>query len=184
MTITLGETEKRAHFESTGEEKKAVSCSYSASSAPREVQHPIWMSAESGASVFCSDTQLVMRNCGHLSSTPSLISTVPMLHCAAASAADREAGVWSSGSSRWWMSSLAVNARVKLDRVYCKQRWSWVKCDVISPEQQQQKKYSLIFTKVKLVKKNNNVLINCFNHQKNAFKSNWSTQIQVKLLIY
>lgn len=46
------------------------------------------------------------------------------------------------------------------------------------------KKYSLIFTKVKLVKKNNNVLINCFNHQKNAFKSNWSSQIQVKPLIY
>lgn len=34
------------------------------------------------------------------------------------------------------------------------------------------------------MKKNNNVLINCFNHQKNAFKSNWSTQIQVKPQLY
>lgn len=51
---------RRVHLENILEgERKLVKCNYSASSAPGEVQHSIQVSAESGASVFYSDTQLL-----------------------------------------------------------------------------------------------------------------------------
>lgn len=54
--IEIGTFKKKKHRG----ERKLVSCSYSASFAPGEVKHSIQVSAESGASVLYSDTQLLM----------------------------------------------------------------------------------------------------------------------------
>lgn len=61
VSCQWGNREGRAYLKKPSEgEIKLESCSYSASSAPGGVQHSIQLSAESGASVLYSDTELLM----------------------------------------------------------------------------------------------------------------------------